>query len=72
MFQELDAHLPVGDIQYLGYPHVADRLQRSDGRQGGIAPSHGAEKVRNDVSDYYLAGEIRTHKGIHIAIEAEE
>ncbi|MES2355444.1 MAG: hypothetical protein V4568_13800 [Pseudomonadota bacterium] len=34
---------------------------------------HGEEKICNDVSGYYLAGEIsRTHEGMNIAIESEE
>lgn len=34
---------------------------------------HGEEKIRDEVSGYYLAGEIsRTHEGMNIAIEPGE
>ena len=34
---------------------------------------HGEEKIRNDVSGYYLAGEIsRTHEGMTVVVDAEE
>jgi IS4 transposase len=80
MFQELEAHL-TSEINTLGYPQAAlfgfcvalIAYNVLAVIKAALRQAHGEEKIRNEVSGYYIAGEIsRTHEGMEIAIEAEE
>jgi len=80
MFQELEAHLR-SEINTLGYPQAAlfgfcvalIAYNVLAVVKAALRHVHGEEKISNDVSGYYLAGEIsRTHEGMSIAIETEE
>jgi len=80
MFQELEAHLQ-SEINTLGYPQAAlfgfcvalIAYNVLAVVKAALRHVHGEEKICNDVSGYYLAGEIsRTHEGMNIAIESEE
>lgn len=80
MFQELEAHLQ-SEINTLGYPKaalfgfcvalVAYNIMAVV--KAGLRAVHGEEKIANEVSGYYIAGEIgRTHEGLSVAILPEE
>jgi hypothetical protein len=80
MFQELEAHLQ-SEINTLGYPQAAlfgfcvalIAYNVLAVVKAALRHVHGEEKISNDVSGYYLAGEIsRTREGMDIAIESEE
>jgi hypothetical protein len=80
MFQELEAHLQ-SEINTLGYPQAAlfgfcvalIAYNILAVVKAALRHVHGEEKISNDVSGYYLAGEIsRTQEGMDIAIESEE
>lgn len=80
MFQELEAHLQ-SEINTLGYPQAAlfgfcvalITYNVLAVVKAALRHVHGEEKISNDVSGYYLAGEIsRTREGMDIAIESEE
>lgn len=80
MFQALEAHLQ-SEINTLGYPKaalfgfcvalVAYNIMAVV--KAGMRAVHGEEKIANEVSGYYIAGEIgRTHEGMTVAILPEE
>lgn len=80
MFQELEAHLQ-SEINTLGYPQAAlfgfcvalIAYNVLAVVKAALRHVHGEEKIRDEVSGYYLAGEIsRTHEGMNIAIEPRE
>ena len=80
MFQELESHLQ-SEIDTLGYPQAAlfgfcVALIAYNVRavvKAALRQVHGEEKIRNDVSGYYLAGEIgRTHEGMTVVVDREE
>jgi hypothetical protein len=80
MFQELEAHLR-SEIDTLGYPGAAlfgfcialIAYNVFAVVKAAMRHVHGEEKIRNEVSGYYIAGEIsRTHVGMHVAIESQE
>lgn len=80
MFQELEAHLQ-SELNTLGHPQAAlfgfcvalIAYNVLAVVKAALRQVHGEEKIRDEVSGYYLAGEIsRTHEGMNIAIEAEE
>lgn len=80
MFQELEAHLQ-SEIDTLGYPQAAlfgfcvalIAYNVLAVVKAALRRVHGEEKIRDEVSGYYLAGEIgRTHEGMAIAIEPQE
>jgi IS4 transposase len=79
-FQNLEAHLN-SEIKTLGYPRaglfgfcialVAYNIMAVV--KAALRHVHGEEKIRNEVSGYYIAGEIaRTHTGMEVAINVEE
>lgn len=80
MFQQLEAWLD-SEINTLGYPKaalfgfcvalVAYNLMAVV--KGALRHVHGEEKIAEDVSGYYISGEIgRTHEGRAVALPAEE
>lgn len=80
MFQELEAHLQ-SEINTMGYPKaalfgfcvalVAYNIMAVV--KAGMRAVHGEEKIANEVSGYYIAGEIgRTYEGMTVAILPEE
>lgn len=80
MFQQLESYLN-SEINALGYPKaalfgfcvalVAYNIMAVV--KGALRSVNGEEKVTNDVSGYYIAGEIgRTHEGMAVAIPSEE
>jgi len=80
MFQELEAHLQ-SEIDTLGYPQAAlfgfcvalIAYNVLAVVKAALRRVHGEEKIRDEVSGYYLAGEIgRTHEGMAIAIAPQE
>jgi hypothetical protein len=80
MFQQLEAHLQ-SEIDTLGYPQAAlfgfcvalIAYNVLAVVKAALRQLHGEEKIRNEVSAYYLAGEIsRTHEGMNIAIQSQE
>jgi hypothetical protein len=80
MFQELEAHLH-SEINTLGYPQAAlfgfcvalIAYNVLAVVKAALRCVHGEEKIRNEVSGYYIAGEIsRTHEGMQVAIDSEE
>lgn len=80
MFQELEAHLQ-SEINTLGYPQAAlfgfcvalIAYNVLAVVKAALRQVHGEGKIRNEVSGYYLAGEIsRTHEGMRIAVEPQE
>ena len=80
MFQELEAHLR-SEIDTLGYPGAAlfgfcialIAYNVFAVIKAALRHVHGEEKIQNEVSGYYIAGEIsRTHEGMHVAIESQE
>src|SRR5450759_260392 len=80
MFQELEAHLK-SELNTLGYPQAAlfgfcvalIAYNVLAVIKAALRRVHGEEKIKNEVSGYYIAGEIsRTHEGMEIAIEPEE
>jgi IS4 transposase len=80
MFQELEAHLK-SELNTLGYPQAAlfgfcvalIAYNVLAVIKAALRRVHGEEKIKNEVSGYYIAGEIsRTHEGMEIAVEAEE
>jgi hypothetical protein len=80
MFQELEAHLR-SEVNTLGYPQAAlfgfcvalIAYNVLAVIKAALRRVHGEEKIENEVSGYYIAGEIsRTHEGMAIAIEEEE
>ena len=80
MFQELEAHLH-SEIDTLGYPQAAlfgfcvalIAYNVLAVVKAALRRVHGEEKIRDEVSGYYLAGEIsRTHEGMAIAIAPQE
>lgn len=80
MFQELEAHLQ-SEINTLGYPQAAlfgfcvalIAYNVMAVVKAALRQVHGEEKIRNDVSGYYIAGEIsRTHEGMNIAIDSSQ
>lgn len=80
MFQELESHLQ-SEINTLGYPQAAlfgfcvalIAYNVLAVVKAALRQVHGEEKIRNDVSGYYLAGEIsRTHEGMTTVVDPEE
>jgi hypothetical protein len=80
MFQQLEAHLQ-SEIDTLGYPQAAlfgfcvalIAYNVLAVVKAALRQVHGEEKIRDEVSAYYLAAEIsRTHEGMNIAIESQE
>ncbi|NRB41771.1 MAG: transposase, partial [Pseudomonadales bacterium] len=80
MFQELEAHLH-SEINTLGYPKAAlfgfcvalISYNILAVVKAAMRSVHGEEKIANEVSGYYIAGELaRTQEGMAIAIEEEE
>jgi len=80
MFQELEAHLH-SEINTLGYPQAAlfgfcvalIAYNVLAVVKAALRCVHGEEKIRNEVSGYYIAGEIsRTHEGMQVAIDSDE
>lgn len=80
MFQQLEAYLH-SEIVTLGYPQAAlfgfcvalVAYNVMAVVKAALRQEHGEDKVRNEVSAYYVAGEItRTHEGMGIAIEPHE
>lgn len=80
MFQELEAHLQ-SEVDTLGYPQAAlfgfcvalIAYNVLAVVKAALRQVHGEEKIRDEVSGYYLAGEIgRTHEGMAIAIDLQE
>ena len=80
MFQELEAHLK-SEMNTLGYPQAAlfgfcvalIAYNVLAVIKAALRRVHGEEKIKNEVSGYYIAGEIsRTHEGMEIAIEEEQ
>jgi len=80
MFQQLEAYLQ-SEIATLGYPQAAlfgfcvalVAYNVMAVVKAALRQEHGEEKIRDDVSAYYVAGEItRTHEGMQIAIEPHE
>jgi hypothetical protein len=77
VFQEVEAHLN-SEIDTLGYPKAAlfsfcvaviayNMLALI---KAALRKVHGEKKITNEVSGYYIAGEInRTHEGMIIALE---
>ena len=80
MFQELEAYLQ-SEINTLGYPKAAlfgfcvalVAYNVMAVVKAGMRAVHGEEKIANEVSGYYIAGEIgRTHEGMAVAILPQE
>ncbi len=80
VFQKLEKNLH-SEINTLGYPKAAlfgfcialVSYNLMSGVKAALRGVHGAEKIDNEVSDYYIAGEIsQTHRGMMIAIPDEE
>ena len=80
MFQELEAHL-YSEINTLGYPKAAlfgfcvalVAYNALAVVKAALRTLHGEEKIANDLSGYYLAGNIaRTHDGMTVAIPERE
>lgn len=80
MFQELEAHLH-SEINTLGYPKAAlfgfcvalVAYNALAVVKAALRTLHGEEKIANDLSGYYLAGNIaRTHDGMTVAIPERE
>ena len=80
MFQELEAHLN-SEINTLGYPKAAlfgfcvalVAYNVLAVVKAALRSVHGEEKIEQEVSGYYIAGEIeRTHAGMEVAIEQQE
>jgi IS4 transposase len=80
MFQELESYLK-SEINTLGYPQAAlfgfcvalIAYNVLAVIKAALRNVHGEEKIKNEVSGYYIAGEIsRTYEGMSIAIEEEE
>ena len=80
MFQELEAHLQ-SEIDTLGYPQAAlfvfcvalISYNVLATIKAALRKIHGEEKIKNEVSGYYLAGEIsRTHEGMTVTVNPEE
>lgn len=80
MFQQLEQYLQ-SEINTLGYPKaalfgfcvalVAYNIMAVV--KAALRAEHGEEKIANEVSGYYIAGEIsRTHVGMEVAIVPEE
>ena len=80
MFQELESQLH-SEINTLGYPKAAlfgfcialATYNVMAVIKSAMKKVHGEEKIKNEVSGYYIAGEIgRTHEGMSVAISPEE
>lgn len=80
MFQQLESHLN-SEINALGYPKAAlfgfcvalVAYNVMAVIKGALRKVHGEQTVDEDVSGYYIAGEIsRTHEGMAVAIMPEE
>jgi IS4 transposase len=80
MFQELESYLK-SEINTLGYPQAAlfgfcvalIAYNVLAVIKAALRNVHGEEIIKNEVSGYYIAGEIsRTYEGMSIAIEEEE
>lgn len=80
MFQELESHLH-SEINTLGYPKAAlfgfcvalTSYNIMAVIKAAMRSVHGEEKINNEISGYYIAGEIgRTHEGMCVAIPPEE
>jgi hypothetical protein len=80
MFQQLESYLR-SEINTLGYPQAAlfgfcvalIAYNVMAVVKAALRQEHGEEKVRDEVSAFYIAGEItRTHEGMQIAIEPHE
>lgn len=80
MFQEIESHLQ-SEINTLGYPSAAlfgfcmalISYNLLAVVKAALRKVHGEEKIKNDVSAYYIAGEIsRTHEGMTIVVEPQE
>lgn len=80
IFQELESYLE-SEVNGLGYPKaaifgfsvavVAYNLMSTI--KAALRSSYGEEKVENEVSGYYIAGELaRTREGMELLIEPEE
>jgi IS4 transposase len=80
MFQELEAHLH-SEINTLGYPKAAlfgfcvalVAYNTFAVIKAALRTIHGEETIANDLSGYYVAGNVaRSHDGMMVAIPAEE
>ena len=80
MFQELESHLH-SEINTLGYPKAAlfgfcvalVAYNALAVVKAGLRVKHGENKIENELSGYYLAGNIaRTYDGMMIAVPEEE
>ncbi len=80
MFQQLESYLN-SEINALGYPKAAlfgfcvalVAYNVMAVVKAALRAVHGEEKIENEVSGYYIAGELgRTHEGMMIAILPEE
>lgn len=80
MFQELESHLH-SEINTLGYPKAAlfgfcvalIAYNVLATIKASLRAIHGEEKIANEVSGYYIAGELgRTYEGMNVAILPEE
>ena len=80
MFQELEAHLH-SEVNTLGYPKAAlfgfcvalVAYNVLAVVKGALRAEHGEETIKNELSGYYLAGNIaRTYDGMMIALPEEE
>lgn len=80
MFQELESYLH-SEINALGYPKAAlfgfcvalVAYNVMAVIKAVMRKVHGEEKIKNEVSGYYIAGEIgRTHEGMSVAISSED
>lgn len=80
MFQQLEQYLQ-SEINTLGYPKAAlfgfcvalIAYNIMAVVKAALRAEHGEEKIANEVSGYYIAGEIsRTHVGMEVAVLPEE
>jgi len=80
MFQELESYLE-SEVNSLGYPKaalfgfsvavVAYNILAT--MKSALRASYGEEKIENEVSGYYIAGELsRTYEGMNLAIPEED
>lgn len=80
MFQQLESYLE-SEVNSLGYPKaaifgfavsvVAYNIMATI--KAALRSSHGEEKIENEVSGYYIAGELaRTREGMELILEPEE
>jgi len=80
MFQELESYLE-SEVNSLGYPKAAlfgfsvaiISYNILTTMKAALRASYGEEKIKNEVSGYYIAGEMgRTYEGMRLAIPVED